>query len=74
MKQADIHPCFSCKLPDCDDGSPRCALRRASNEYSRLNKAGEPVSNELRTKANIAWNELYSHTRYREKAERGGRS
>lgn len=28
-------PCFTCVLPDCNEDSPRCALRRAKAEYRR---------------------------------------
>jgi len=30
------HPCFSCRLADCDDASDRCGLRRAMRQYQYL--------------------------------------
>lgn len=34
-------PCFSCPLPDCNEDSPRCALKRAHSEYSKARRKGE---------------------------------
>lgn len=33
-------PCFSCLLPDCDDGSPRCGLRRLHRSYEAKLRRG----------------------------------
>lgn len=32
-------PCFTCTLPDCDDTSPRCGLRRLYRSYCRKVRA-----------------------------------
>ncbi|ADZ70088.1 hypothetical protein [Polymorphum gilvum] len=63
MKHVDIHPCFSCKLPDCDDQSSDCGLRRACNAYRRCIKKGEEISQEMRAKYNIAYKEIYADRR-----------
>lgn len=34
-------PCFNCPLPDCDEESPRCALKRANAAYSQWKKRGQ---------------------------------
>ncbi|TCT37457.1 hypothetical protein [Martelella mediterranea] len=57
------HPCFSCTLPDCDERSAYCNLRKSLNTYDRNRRAGRPVSDELRQCANIAWNEFYGIAR-----------
>lgn len=33
-------PCFSCPLPDCDDGSPRCRLRQLDRSYEAKRRRG----------------------------------
>ncbi len=35
-------PCFTCQLPDCDDRSPHCALRRLSNAAKAKRRADGP--------------------------------
>lgn len=37
-------PCLRCPLPDCDEASRMCLLRRAANTYSTLQKKGEAGS------------------------------
>lgn len=53
------HPCLTCPLPDCDDGSSRCPLRKALSEESTLRKKGLPVSDDLRRRRSIAYYEIY---------------
>jgi len=33
-------PCFSCKLPDCDEDNPKCGLKLANNAYSKIKREG----------------------------------
>lgn len=35
--------CFSCPLPDCDEASPRCAVKQGRNRY-RAAKGRDPAS------------------------------
>lgn len=57
------HPCFSCKLPDCDDTAKGCALKRALRDYSwrRIHKL--EITDDLRRRRNIAHQELYGLAR-----------
>jgi len=34
-------PCLRCTLPDCDERSPRCALRRLHQSYEFKRRRGE---------------------------------
>lgn len=34
------HPCLNCPLPDCDENSPRCALRQARRLFDRMSRKG----------------------------------
>lgn len=51
------HPCLTCSLPDCDDKSRKCALRRAINLYEncRASRTLTPAITEARR---IAFAEL----------------
>lgn len=53
------HPCLSCSLPDCDDKSPRCPLRRIASEHQRLRRRKLPIPAELDAHHRIARYELY---------------
>ncbi len=33
-------PCLSCALPDCDEASPKCGLKRANAAYSKIKRQG----------------------------------
>lgn len=59
MPTSPKHPCLSCTLPDCDDRSPRCELRRAVALYSRTRKHGGVVTDDLRAAATTAHYELW---------------
>lgn len=59
MKQADIHPCFSCVLPDCDEQSRRCGLRRAQNDYHHHRRSGGRIPEDVKARYAIAYRELY---------------
>lgn len=50
-------PCLKCPLPDCDEESPKCALKRAKAEYRRqAEKIGAVnVSPELRAGNSLAY-------------------
>lgn len=60
------HPCLSCPLPDCDDASPKCPLRKVLSRESAMRKRGEIVPPELRRQRSIAYYEIY----YWDKLER----
>lgn len=60
MGQVLSHPCFNCILPDCDDKSALCNLRRSYNEYQRLTYKGLPVTEEQHRNYRAAWKELIS--------------
>lgn len=34
-------PCFSCTLPDCDDGHPHCVLRQLQRSYNNKSRRGD---------------------------------
>lgn len=57
--KATSHPCLSCPLPDCDESSFSCPLRKAIRDYARLRHNGETVTDELRRRYSIAHVELY---------------
>lgn len=61
IREADIHPCFSCTLADCDEASRQCGLKRAQAQYSSLKKRKEPVPEKVRLRYNIAFRELYGY-------------
>lgn len=61
--ERDLHPCFSCSLPDCNEGSPKCGLKRAAARYYAVKKRRLPVSDVVRLQYNIAFRELYSAKR-----------
>lgn len=63
MREVDVHPCFSCTLPDCDDSDRRCGLRQAGNAARRAYKDGGRPDPVTRLQANIAHRELHSFTR-----------
>lgn len=54
------HPCLNCRLPDCDDGSKACELRKALNEYDRYKRAKIPAPVEVRRRNAIAYREFYA--------------
>lgn len=60
------HPCLSCPLPDCDDQSPRCLLRRAFSDERTARNRGISFDEDLKRRRSIAYNELY----YWERRER----
>lgn len=61
--ERDLHPCFSCVLPDCNEGSSQCGLKRAAARYYATKKRKAPVSDVVRLQYNIAFRELYSAKR-----------
>lgn len=63
------HPCFSCVLPDCDDTRPQCRLREAINTYLRLQRARQPIPDDVRQDRAFAWMELYGQKRDAERLE-----
>ncbi|WP_313193077.1 hypothetical protein [Shinella zoogloeoides] len=57
------HPCLSCPLPDCDDESPKCPLRRILSRESAMRRRGEAVPDDLRRDRTIAYQEIYGEAR-----------
>ena len=53
------HPCLSCPLPDCNDESPKCPLRRILSKESCMRRRGEFVPEDLRHQRSIAYYEIY---------------
>jgi hypothetical protein len=75
MRDRRDHPCLSCHLPDCDDSSPRCPLRKAYSEAIYLRRQGLPIDDDLIRRKSIAFNELYHWPRAereRQKASKRG--
>ncbi len=62
-----VHPCLSCRLPDCEDNSPGCPLRRAANRFKRTAGAEREA---LKSLYNVAYRELY----YDAKSAKTGRA
>ena len=60
-----VHPCFDCSLPECDDRSRDCALRRAIAMQSRFKKQPElrRLNGLERVRYRIAFQELYAEYR-----------
>lgn len=55
---ASYDPCLHCRLPDCDEASPRCGLRRAWRIRCRLFRRGRPIPPHIASGAqiyNTAW-------------------
>ena len=60
MRERDIHPCFSCTLPDCDEASRACGLRQVINLGRRKYRGGERLTEDERQRFNAARRELYT--------------
>ena len=64
-RASDVHPCFDCSLPECDDHSRKCQLRKAIAMQSRHKK--QPELRRLRgldrVRYRIAFHELYAERR-----------
>ena len=71
MTQSAAHPCLSCRLPDCDDRSARCELRRAARLYDRARRGEEVMTDEVRHAAVIAFRELWDLEREARQSEAG---
>lgn len=63
------HPCLSCALPDCDDASKSCGLRRAIALRDRKRRLQLPLSAAEREAYNAAWTELYGISRNARRSE-----
>lgn len=59
MRTAPPHPCLCCSLPDCDEKSKACGLRRALNRYYYFRRRNLPVPDNVRALYSLAWRELY---------------
>ncbi|TBB88276.1 hypothetical protein ELH41_16225 [Rhizobium ruizarguesonis] len=68
------HPCFECVLPDCDERSSACLLKRAYSEPYRYRSAGLPVPDEVRQRASMAHHELYALKSRANRSEREARN
>lgn len=63
LKERDIHPCFSCRLPDCDEASRHCNLKLAEQLYrNELRKNREP-SDLVKKRYAIAYRERHAPKR-----------
>lgn len=51
------HPCLHCTLPDCDEASPRCALRVAYNRAQSRSERGMALTE----REMLARQELQTH-------------
>jgi len=56
------HPCLSCRLPDCDDESKRCPLRRIAAQFQYMAARRQPIPDDLREQHRIAKHELWEIT------------
>lgn len=63
------HPCFTCRLSDCDERSNGCALRQALRQYDYHSRHKLPVPEELKSRYRIAWRELYQPVKLERAAE-----
>ncbi len=63
------HPCLSCTLPECDQGSRHCGLRKAQRRYQNAKRHGLPISPEMSAQYGAAWTELYGGKRVARKRE-----
>ncbi len=67
FRVADIHPCFNCPLPECDDRSRECSLRRLIAAQSRFKNNPDKRRLSLRGKDHaryrIAYREFYAEFR-----------
>lgn len=68
------HPCFTCRLSDCDERADGCALRQALRQYDNLSRRKLPIPDDLKRRYRIAWRELYQPAKLeriaRDRAER----
>lgn len=53
------HPCFDCRLPDCDDKAAGCNLRIVLRKTNAMRRLGQPIPPDLKQSASKAWTELY---------------
>lgn len=65
MNVSKLHPCFSCSLPDCDDKSRSCELRRAIAKQGGGHKAANnrQLNDVNRLRYQLAYKELYAENR-----------
>jgi hypothetical protein len=54
-------PCFTCKLPDCDDTSVKCALRNALQKLKRARATKTTLSDRLLKLGRMAEQEFHRH-------------
>lgn len=57
------HPCLSCRLPDCDETSSACALKRALKDYAWYVRNKQPAPIEVKDRKNLAYNDLHGDLR-----------
>ncbi len=66
-------PCFSCRLPDCDEKDRRCNVRKLANSYDAKHRCGEPhLITDAEREANNRLFDFWSLERKAEASE-GGR-
>lgn len=59
MSKTTLHPCLSCPLPDCNEMSPACSLKRALYAYRRCLMGKDTMTDEIRERRRIAYSEFY---------------
>lgn len=59
------HPCLHCTLPDCEEGSPRCALRTAYNRAQYRSKRGMALAE----REQLARQEMRTHYRLQKRIQ-----
>lgn len=74
MASKVTHPCLTCHLPDCDDTSPRCPLRRAYAELQRYRYCNQAVPEDVRIRGNLAFREILIDSEARTSERNGGLS
>ncbi len=63
------HPCFTCRLSDCDERADGCALRQALRHYDNLQRRKLPIPEDVKFRYRIAWRELYQPAKLERAAE-----
>lgn len=70
VKDMDIHPCHTCRLPDCDEKHKSCNLKLVLARYSAEKKRGRKPDEVLTKQNSIAYAELYAPRRDRSATKR----
>ncbi|MBD8890178.1 hypothetical protein [Roseibium litorale] len=63
FKERDIHPCFSCRLPDCNEESRHCNLKLAEQVYRNELRKNRQPSELMKRRYAIAYRERHAPNR-----------